>query len=78
MTKSSSFAFESLNPSNPAFQTTGDGENDYSYVSYTPPAGTAVSQITDLEANASFTTGHNAWGAPRWSITTTAGSNWPT
>jgi len=74
VTDTQSFTFESLNPSDPSYQTSGPGENDSSDVAWTPPAGTTVSGITDLEAVASFTTGDNGGGALRWSIHTPIGN----
>jgi hypothetical protein len=74
VTDTQGFTFESLNPSDPNYLTSGNGENDYSALSYTPPAGTTVSGIIDLEAAATFTAGSNGGGALRWSVNTPIGN----
>lgn len=47
--------------------------NDYSYLSYTPAAGTTVADLTSLVANYTWDLGTDHGGSLRWTIHTAAG-----
>jgi hypothetical protein len=52
----------------------GVGPSCYGALSFTPPAGTKLSDITNLEATFQWLSGHNAGGSMRWSIVTSMGT----
>jgi hypothetical protein len=50
------------------------GTGSYGALSFTPPTGTTVKDITNLTANFSWLTGNNQKGSMRWQIDTSAGT----
>jgi hypothetical protein len=47
---------------------------DYGALSFTPPTGTTIGQISNLMASFAWQAGHNHAGSMRWSIVTPAGN----
>ena len=74
VTKSSSFAFESVikGDSGVTPVASGDRENDFSVLHYDTPAGLTVGDITNLTANFNWTYGENHSGGFRWQVEVTA------
>jgi hypothetical protein len=63
----------------PSFQSIGsdsDPSNDWSALTYVPPAGTKVGDINALIARYGWINGTNHGGSLRWQINTSAGSIW--
>lgn len=66
LTDTTKFVFESIVNGDSGQTPTAD--NAYSVASYTPPAGTTVSQLTSLVADYTWTYGTDHGGSLRWSI----------
>jgi hypothetical protein len=78
VTDTQSFMFESLYKArygNPDGIPYSADNGSFSAASYTPPAGTTVSQISSLIADYSWQAGTDHGGALRWSISTSDGNS---